>query len=421
MVFMKLIFIQVFILCLTLNSFAANFPFPQNKVLYGIKTTTDRSSDVQSVYESWLKSYYEEQDSLARITWDTKLQSVSEGIGYGMLIMVCMDNAQNDTRTKFDKLWRYYKKFRNSNNVMNWKIDGFTNVASGGNGGATDGEVDAAAALILAYRQWGDLAYFKDAQELINAIWISEVNEDQYLKPGDEWDNLKNPSYFSTGGMELFKSVDSHDWSTVIANSFTLLKKVCHDTTGLPPDWCSQDGNDLQGEFGYDAVRVPWRMAWAYSWFGQKDAADIDTKITTWIRGATNSNPAAIKSCYTRDGSPQDTANAAYSGALVCAGLTSADNQDWVNAGFSITKNALANTYYKKTLQVLFMLLQSGNFPLMTGPQAVKHHLSSVTTPYADHYNGLMITSIAGRYFSLSGKKIISPTNFALQPFIRMR
>jgi hypothetical protein len=138
MVFMKLIFI----LFLTLNSFAANVPFPQNNVLYGIKTTTDRSSDVQSVYESWLEGYYEEQDPLARITWDTKLQSVSEGIDYGMLIMVCMDNAQNDTRTKFDKLWRHYKKFRNSNNVMNLKIDGFTNVASGGNGGATDGEVD---------------------------------------------------------------------------------------------------------------------------------------------------------------------------------------------------------------------------------------------------------------------------------------
>jgi len=44
-------------------------------------------------------------------------------------------------------------------------------------------------------------------------------------------------------------------------------------------------------------------------------------------------------------------------------GMTSADNQEWVNAGLTATKNALANTYYKKTLQVLYMLLLSGISP----------------------------------------------------------
>jgi endo-1,4-beta-D-glucanase Y len=419
---MKLIVIQFSILCFLSINLAANYPFPQNKVAYGIKTTSDVASDVESVYQSWLSRYYREQDSLARITWDNDSQTVSEGIGYGMLIMVCMDNAQNNTRPKFDKLWRYYKKFRDNDSVMNWKINGFTSVADDGSSGATDAEMDVATALVLAFRQWGDSAYCRDAQTLINAIWTYEVNSNGYLKPGDIWDNLKDPSYFSTGGMQLFQSVDAHDWSTVMANSFSLLKKVCQDTTGLPPDWCSEDGASITGEFGWEAVRVPWRMAWAYSWFGQQDAAEIDAKIVTWIRTETQNDPTAIKSLYTRAGVAQsDTANTAFTGALTCAGMPSVANQDWVNAGFTATKNALANTYYKKTLQVLYMLLLSGNFPLMTDSPSAIRQLSPVQAPGASRHYDFTTTNRAGQYFSLNGKKQKDIASPAMQPLIRLR
>jgi hypothetical protein len=89
-------------------------------------------------------------------------------------------------------------------------------------------------------------------------------------------------------------------------------------------------------------------MAWAYSWFGREDAAKIDDKIATWIRRATGDSPSAIKSLYTLEGIPQGDGNAAYAGGLSCAGMISADNQDWVNAGLTATKNTLSNTYYKK-------------------------------------------------------------------------
>jgi endoglucanase len=415
---MKILFSILFVFSLVS---AANYPFPQNKVAFGIKVTTDGSADVQSVYQSWLSGYYEEQGDLARIDWDTKSQTVSEGIGYGLLIMVCMDNAQNNTRPKFDKLWRYYKKFRNNNGVMNWKIDGFNAVTGDGKNGATDAELDAATALVLAYRQWGDESYKSDAVALISAIWNTEVNANRYLKPGDAWDTKKNLSYFSTGALELFKSVDSHDWSTVITKSFTLLKKVCNSTTGLPPDWCSEDGNTLMGQFGYEAVRVPWRMAWAYSWFGQKDAGDIDAKIATWIRGATGNSPSAIKANYSLTGSAQENSNAAFTGALSCAGMTSADNQDWVNLGLAATKSAVTNSYYNKTLQVLYMLLLSGNFSLMTGSPTAAHQVYPAIAPRPGRYYHVITTGANGRYFSLTGKKIAGSACFTLQPLIRMR
>lgn len=404
-------------------SFGAKFPFPQNKVLHGIKTRADVSSIVQSTYETWLSTYYVEQDTLARITWDNKEQTASEGIAYGMLIMVCMDNAHNKTQEKFDKLWRYYKKFKDNLGVMNWKIDGFSNVAADGQSGATDAELDAAAALILAFRQWGDQKYLTDVKELVTAIWNTEVNAEGYLKPGDIWDERKNPSYFNIGAMELFKTIDTNNWSKVIKNSFDLLKKVCDTATGLPPDWCSQDGEYVFGGFGWEAVRVPWRMAWTYSWLGTTEAYDVNKKIIKWIRQATSDNPGAIKSLYSQSGIPSsDTSNTAFTGGLTCAGMLSAENQAWVDSGFAATQKVLCNTYYKKTLQVLFSLLLSGNFPLMASTESTCR-LSPVminapgSTPRIILYTTQKKNSTA-QYFSPTGKKVTCSPVTAVQPII---
>ena len=125
------------------------------------------------------------------------------GMGVVMLITVYMDNATNNTREKFDRLWKYYNSFLNSNGLMHWKIDGFSGIA--GQNAATDAEMDVAAALLQAHKQWGDQKYLDDARAIIEKIWNHEVNANGYLKPGDTWDSKKNPSYFSTAALESFK------------------------------------------------------------------------------------------------------------------------------------------------------------------------------------------------------------------------
>jgi hypothetical protein len=93
---------------------APKFPFPQDqKYAFGIKPTGANHNDVQAAYNIFVKNYYEESGDMARIKWDTPTQTVSEGIGYGMLIMCYMDNATNNTQAKFDKLWAYYQHFAN--------------------------------------------------------------------------------------------------------------------------------------------------------------------------------------------------------------------------------------------------------------------------------------------------------------------
>ncbi|MBK8805315.1 MAG: hypothetical protein IPO21_01165 [Bacteroidales bacterium] len=291
----------------TVSGFSQSYPFPQNYQYPNglVYKGTSVQTTIQGLYNSWLATYYTEGtiggDQCARIKFvqsgESGTNSVSEGIAYGMLIMVYMDNSTNKTQDKFDRLWRYYKKNSNSNGVMNWKVNAFTGQVTAGAGnanGATDAELDAAQALLLAHKQWGSagsIKYLDEAKTLTNAIWNTEVNQAQkLLKPGDAFDDYKNPCYFITNAMQLFADVEAsqnwttHDWASVIANSYSLMEKTANASTGLIPDWCYADGSYISGIkdskfesfFGYDAVRIPWRLAHAYAWYG--DAKHLKAK-----------------------------------------------------------------------------------------------------------------------------------------------
>ena len=86
-------------------------------------------------------------------------QTVSEGIGYGMLIAVYMGD-----RTLFDGLYAYWvahpANTGDSNTLMDWCVNGgggngSTGTSCNGDGSATDADEDAAWALIQAGKQWG--------------------------------------------------------------------------------------------------------------------------------------------------------------------------------------------------------------------------------------------------------------------------
>lgn len=347
---------------------AASFPFPTNDdYVYGIRPTNSSSNDVQEKFDAWKSDFYEEQGDLARIKWDEMDKTVSEGIAYGMLIMVFMDNSSNDTQDEFDKLWAYYKKWMNGNGLMDWKIQGFSSVI--GSGAATDAEVDAAVALLMAYKQWGNNSYLEDAKTLIGNIWNHEVNGNFYLKPGDQWDSEKNPSYFSIAALELFREVDSHDWSKVISKSYELLYASRNNTTGLVPDWCDESGNPSSGDrggFSWDAVRTPWRMAWTYVWYNHSDAKEIAGKMAQWIREKTGDDPSKIVQGYHLNGDENASSfpyKVGFTGAFTCAGMVDATHQTWVDDGYMLTRDQeAADNYYQRTLVVMYMLLLSGNY-----------------------------------------------------------
>jgi endo-1,4-beta-D-glucanase Y len=340
------------------------FPFPVNdRYSYGIIAANANATTIQQKYLAWKEDFYEEQGELARIKWDTPEQTVSEGIAYGMLVMVYMDNATNQTQDEFDKLWAYYKKYMNGNGVMDWKINGFSSVAE--NGGATDAELDAAVALLMAYKQWGDEKYKSDAETLIQTIWDHEVSDTYFLKPGDTWNDRKNPSYFSTAAFELFREVNGNEWDKVIDKAYELLDKSANETSGLVPDWCDEEGGDLGTHFSWDAVRTPWRIAWAHAWYGHEEAKKRAQAMTDWILEKTGSDPEKIVQGYALNGDEQPSDfpyKVGFTGAFTCAGMVDSTYQQWVNDGYQLTESQeAADNYYQRTLVVMYLLLLSGN------------------------------------------------------------
>jgi hypothetical protein len=181
----------------------------------------------------------------------------------------------------------------------------------------------------------------------------------------------KNPSYASIAAMKAFENVDGNDWTTVINSELTMINaNTTLQTAGLPSDWCSTSGTPVAGnsslQFGYDAIRVPFRMALGYAWYGFPVAKSIDNRIVAWTQGSPISGtPGNVKDGYSLTGTATGSSNVAtFVGALGSAGMVdSTTYQSWVDKSYQRLKSGATSTgYYHASLKVLYELLMSGNF-----------------------------------------------------------
>ncbi|HSQ40680.1 MAG TPA: glycosyl hydrolase family 8 [Fibrobacteraceae bacterium] len=327
----------------------------------------------------WMDNNYEESGSYARIKFDTPddAYTVSEGIGYGMLLMVYFSNDDTSYQSQFDKLWAYYQKWENSNGLMNWKISGFSSITD--SGAATDADLDAAVALVMAYYQFGNSSYLTAAKTLIASIRSYELDGSNLLKPGDQWDDRKNPSYVSPAAFDLFASVESSyssTWSSVKSANYSLLSSNQNSSTGLWTDWCTTSGTPTYTNstyntsyvFYFDAVRTPWRLAWAYLWYGHSQASSMNDDMGDWMKD--NITATMIKSGYNWSTGEYlgSYKTSAFFGGMLSAVATSADadNQTYLDKGWAtMMKLGISTTekYFSATLQVLTGLMLAGFFP----------------------------------------------------------
>ncbi len=400
---------------------AAKYPFPFNVdyphgIRPALKSTTNE--DINGGFGEWITNYYTEcPDGLrARIKWVDPAAAaqgctaegsctVSEGIGYGMLILVYMDNATNNTQPKFDKLLKYYKSYPDNKGLMKWAIDGCNGAKQ--DGAATDAEMDVIHALIMANKQWGNASYLTDALDLLGKVWTSEVDQGaKLLKPGSQWtQSVFNPSYFATGAMRVFQKVDpTHDWNTVADNSLALIKKNRNASTGLVSDWCNAQGQSQNvngsgtGKFGYDAARTPWRVAMDYLWFGTTAAKEIETPINAWIRTLTNNIPGRIRAQYNQDGTTTVTnwSNALYMGALTIPGMMDSSNATWVQAGLTQLMLSSYDTYFNASWKLIYQLTVTGNLQNLT--DSIKAPNGVITHDGRIIPQGWMVRSSSGSY-----------------------
>ena len=364
---------------LCVENYSQTKPFPANIVFSnGLMATTKNSMDAKNSYDTWKTNFVEDcSNGRYRIKFDDPSKTVSEGIAYGMLLSV-----YSADKTLFDGLWLYYKDNVNSNGVMNWKINGCSGTE--GANGASDAELDAAFALIVADYQWtstGTINYKNDATALISAIKKHEVEANTFvLKPGDAFggSQITNPSYFSPAYYRAFGAFtnDMAFWNQVAAKSYTIINNnltVNNAVGGLVSDWCEASGNYSsqagayanQGKFyTYDAARTPWRIAVDYVWYGNADAKTYAKKSSDFVR-VNLGGSANIKDGYNQNGTATGQwHNATFVGAFACAAMAG-ENQAHLDASYNDLKNLNEpKSYFNQTLKTLYSFLLTGNFYL---------------------------------------------------------
>ena len=276
---------------------------------------------------------------------------ISEGIAYGMLLAV-----GNDDRATFDKLWAYFEKHKNANGVMKWQTNACG--AATAEGSATDGELDAAIALIQASCRWG-ATYATEARELITAIKNTELTScdgNRVLKPGDNFGGCDrtNPSYIAPGYYKVFASFTSDtSWNAVADDGYELLATLQAAQAGLVPDWSNASGTPAagtEGQYGPDASRTPWRVATDYVWFNEPKAVTFLNNVVSYV----DKNRGIARLFQP---------NSAFRGGLAMSALpaSSAKAQEYTDAWLRTSVDD--DTYFPGTLRPLYMLLMAHKFP----------------------------------------------------------
>jgi endoglucanase len=377
-----------------LSGAAALRPFPRVPAP-GFATRTaiaaPDGADIQTRFEGWKKNFVFERGDEACVSQNipyktNDISCSSSELAYGMLIAVYMDNAANQTRPLFDKFLAAYDKRLDSVGLCGWRwiwdyVDSnLYRDSLWGRHSATDADLDAAMALLLASRQWGDDKYRQRALRLIDAIWDHELDSTFNLKPGDDWDLAKNPGYLNFAAFRLFAQADSPRWDTVAAQSWRLLQRnlaPSNTSVGLPSDWCRPDGTpstkygkDFTGyskpTFHADAMRVPWRLAIEYAWFGEARAKRIDSTIAAWAVGSSSFKGDVRKLTYNYHLDGTDAAYSPYpsftAGAFGAAGLVDARFRPWVDSCYAVVAARQDNAGYLASVNLLNMLLMSGQF-----------------------------------------------------------
>lgn len=437
--FSFLTFLTAFSLMLISFSFSdtCNLPFPQNAIYpYGIKPTNYTNAEMDQQCLDWFnkwKAKYVTQNNCTGSEWrlqrvetgngitngcygfataPAENDTVSEGIGYGMVIMVFMSSATNNTKQYFDGMYTYYKDHLDGAGLMNWQIP---YCSSGGS--ATDADEDVAFALLAADKQWGSagtINYKNEANTIIGRILSNEITAANDIRPGDGWDGA-NISYFAPYEYRMFGdytgttrwySVASHTYQTIVNYYYTnsqTMNSALGINTGLQPNWCNYDGTTWSpgawsmdpNSWWWDAIRHVWRQSYDYLLYGTTDsqyAYSNNARVSAFFQTKYNGDASKILSHYKLDGTEtaynrgdrtpdlgtEDVKNLpGPEGAVAIAAMVGGD-QNWLNECYYdlVTMNAgtgsgqLTDTgvdwgtdYFCDILKMQYLLILTGNMP----------------------------------------------------------
>lgn len=376
-----------------------NFPFPNHTAYLGdhIKpnnfTQTELDDQTFSFFNSWKNRYLKNDCNSSEYYIETgnDAKTVSEAHGYGMMIMCFMSNSTNNTKAYYDGLFAYYKSHPSNinNSLMDWQQITCTDSPDTDDNSASDGDIDIAFSLLLANKQWGsdgNINYLSEAKKLINAIIKNEINSaTRTVKLGD-WSNSDEPDFyygtrssdFITSHFKVFSTITNNDdWNTVVDNCYDITNTVQNPTTGLVPDFIVNTNSTAipanpnylesayDGDYYYNACRLPWRLGTDYLVTGDIRGKIIVNKLNTWLNMITSGNVQNISNGYKLNGTAIYNWNdPTFTGPLTVGAMTDEAGQTWLNNLYlELLNNSIEEgDYYSNTLKLLSMITISGNY-----------------------------------------------------------
>jgi endo-1,4-beta-D-glucanase Y len=253
----------------------------------------------------WNEYKQQDLDPVSHRTIDAQRGNIttSEGESYTMLRAVW----END-RTTFDQSWEWSKDNlkRPTDSLPAWlwgkEPNGTYGILTEQNGQntASDADTDMALSLIMAGDRWHDPTYTIAGIQMIDDIWNQDVATVQgqpvltadNLEKDDPTQVVVDPSYFAPYAYTIFAGLDpTHDWTGLETNMFSLVDQISSQpldqsrSANIPPDWViinrqtgsfsPPTGTDQTTDYSFDAMRLPFRLALDYEWFGNPEAKDL--------------------------------------------------------------------------------------------------------------------------------------------------
>ncbi len=346
--------------------------FPQNSPMVGscpVATNASKfAANIAQIYATWTKNFVQGGKILAP---EQQNHVTSEAIGYGMLIAAAMGD-----KTAFDAFWKYASDNGAGTGLMNWE--------DGQSGSATDADLDQAYALLMAAGQWSSGGY--NGNTLGSRIGASSGGDVSggILTGGSQFSSANyNPSYFAPAAMRKLSAL-----SGFVNQNYTLVNNnIKASQAGVPTDWADkssgapsgpggaqvtsdiQDGNN--GAMGYDAARVPFRLA-LDACLNNGDTSGLSA-IVSYFAGKYDMGASIdlMKAgWYKKSDGPFSTAKdmqGSFIGPMGAAAMAM-KNQVMLDRAFRTMLDILESgdfnhTYFPSTVGLLTLLMMSGNYP----------------------------------------------------------
>jgi endo-1,4-beta-D-glucanase Y len=345
----------------------------------------ERDRATAAAYDAWAARYLEPACTAGqwrvRAGRDAPAHVVSEGQGYGMVIVALMAGHDPRAQERFDGLARYALDHPSDGDprLVGWAQNRRCRDVRGGDS-ATDGDFDVAYGLLLAHAQWGSgggLDYLGAARRVL----AGAVEEDLHPRtglttlgdwtgPGAKWSGTR-PSDWMLGHFRAFAAATGDArWERARARVLRLIRRVPRGP-GLLPDFVV-DGHPAQpgylegaddGRYSWNACRTPWRIGTDAALSGDAAARAAAARVSRWIRGTTRGRPSRVRAGYSLRGRALvDYGSMAFTAPFAVAAMSDPGGQAWLDALWAAMASGSSEGYYADSIRLQSMLVVSGNW-----------------------------------------------------------